>query len=240
MLRAVPTNTLTLTVFREGKSLSVYLATPSKAGILFDVPQGSVARDVFSQNSWYSRSLQAVFALESNPKAQSGLPAVLEGFEVKNVFDTVTVSELSGSIFDALSKAKQNGTHETLLSRGQRFEFDGVTIDVLSPEREDGNLPVGALCSSVRVQFGITSFLLLCDSSAGMFNYLASLDGVDLKSNEVVVMAGLPSDASRVIQFAQPERIVAPVCDDNHPMERLICPEKITFITDGTRVRTFK
>jgi competence protein ComEC len=129
-----------------------------------DVP--SIGESVVSEFLWekgYSK-IDHILATHADTDHIQGLADVAKNFSVDSAF--VGRSPMNDPDFAAFSEAlRRRGIPAQTIARGDRFNFDGVTVEVLYPKRTDDPDAVSDNDHSVvlRFVFGSRSFLLTGD-----------------------------------------------------------------------------
>jgi competence protein ComEC len=154
-------------------------------------PDGSVLRALGASMPPWDRSLDVVIATSADADDVSGLVDVLQRYTVGTIIQSgVENSTPVWSLFEKeAADGAAHGTKIITARRGQVIDLGkGAYIEILSPDRvAPGSLSAEG-CVVARLVYGKTSFMLPCDAPQGVENYLAMLDGTNLKSD--VLMAG--------------------------------------------------
>jgi len=238
--------TLTVSFLNVGAGDAVLVEAPSDRTVLIDGgPDDSVLRQLGSILPFYQRSLDIVFARAPTAASIGGLTSVLSRYSVGMV---VRSAARSGApevqAFDgAITNAEDRGTRLITLKRGQVLDLGGgAYIETLFPDRDATSMSPSDGCLVLKLVFGKTSFLFSCGSQE-IENYLATLDGANLKSD---VLLATGNDSELFAGFVSPQFAVVPQSCDSGATSSVFsklniqtfdtCQGAITFISNGQTV----
>ena len=247
--------TLTVSFLDVGGGSAAFITAPSGRTALVDGgPDTSVLRKLSSELPWWQHSLDVV--ISSSPAAGSsvGLVDVLSRYHI----GTIVRSPVSGSdqysraLASAIDAARGKGADVATGKRGQIIDMgSGSYIEVLSPDRDVSGVTASDGCLVVRVVYGTTSFLLPCNASIGVQNYLAYLDGASLHS-DVLELPGVGAKAPSelFVGYASPSfAVISRDCRDAPAQVALdmlarfgtqiadTCASgTVTFVSDGNSI----
>jgi competence protein ComEC len=244
--------TLEVSFLNVGQGSAVLIQAPSGRRVLVDGgPDNSVLRAISARLPWWQRSIDV--AISSSPAADSsvGFIDVLGRYAV----DTIVYSGISGSdafsraLQTAIDAAEKRGTNVETAKRGQVIDLGGgAFIEVLSPDRSISGISAADGCVMLRVVYGSNAFLLPCDASLGLQNYIAYLDGTRLRADVLEIPAsGAKAVSETLVGYVAPAFAVYSRSCDTSPAQEVVdalakfgvethdtCKEKtVTFISDG-------
>jgi|GEM_PF-1626547 len=235
--------TLTVSFLNVGAADAVLVKAPSGRTILIDGgPDDSVLRQLGSALLFYERSIDVVIARAPSAASVGGLTSVLSRYSVGMV---VRSAARSGApevqAFDgAVTGAEAKGTRLITIQRGQVLDLgDGAYIEALFPDRDAAGMSASDGCLVLKLVFGKTTFLFSCGSQA-IENYLATLDGANLKAD---VLLATSNDSELFDGFVSPKFAIIPQVCHTAPTSSAFskltiqtldtCQGAITFISDG-------
>ena len=175
---------LTVHFLDVGQGDAVALRTPAGRWVLIDGgprgPQGDAGRRIVVPflRSHGAAQLAAIVATHAHLDHFGGLPAVLDAF------DPAFVLEPGEPVPDAgylgfLGAVESDGAEWRPARRGDRLEFDGVTIEVLSPDSAwaVGQVDINEQSVVLLVTYGATRLLLTGDAGLPTEAHLAGRVG---------------------------------------------------------------
>jgi competence protein ComEC len=195
-------------LFDVGQGDAIGVRTPRGRWILVDAGPPSGHMLVRELRREGARSLALLVVSHPDADHAGGAPAVLTGLDVDAVAGPGTL-RASGPWREALSRAVADGVAWRVLSRGQRFELDGVPVRVLHPPVGEGR-PRDANDASLvlEVSWAGVNILLTGDVSADVERALRSdLGAVDVlkvahhgsaTSTDATFLEGLDPDVALI------------------------------------------
>lgn len=252
---------LRVTFLDVGQGDAIFIQSPSGAQMLIDGGKNrAVIRELSNVMPLFDRSIDVVMATHPDSDHIGGLPDVLKRYRAGIIVQS-SVLDTEGDdaqAFDAaVAEEEHEGGVQLVAERGQMIDLgDGVTFEVLFPDRFVPQVETNLGSIVGRLVYGNTSFLLTGDSPDEIEKYLVMLDAEELRST--VLKAGHHgSRTSSSLQFVgnvSPEYAVfSRGCDNSygHPHEEPVavfarlgvetfdtCIDgAVTFVSDGTIVR---
>ncbi|QQG38112.1 MAG: MBL fold metallo-hydrolase [Candidatus Kaiserbacteria bacterium] len=257
VLREDRRGSLTVSFLDVGQGDAIFIDAPSGRQVLIDGGKGStVLRQLSGVLPFYDRSIDMVAPTHPDADHIGGLLDVLKRYEIGTIIESGVQGD--SSIFAAFEKAAQEeGSERLVAKRGDVFDLGGgAQLEILFPDRAVPGVETNTGSLVARLTYGATSFLLPGDAPQNIEEYLARLDGKNLKSN--VLKAGhhgsRTSSAALFVGYASPEyAIFSRGCENTygHPHQEVVdllarfeiptldtCEEgTITFVSDGKTVR---
>lgn len=181
---------LTVSVLNVGQGNALYIEAPSGRRVLINGgPDASVLRRLGSLMSPWDRSIDVVVATDADVGDVSGLIDVLQRYAVGTIIQpSVQNTSAPWNLFEKeAADDASSGTKILTARRGQGIDLGkGAYLQVLFPDRNLLSAGSGEGCVVLKIVYGATSFMLPCDSTSGVQNYLAMLDGIHLKSDALI------------------------------------------------------
>jgi len=249
-------NVMRVSFLDVGQGDAVFIETPNGRQVLIDGGAGRVVlRELGTVMSFFDRSIDIVMASHPDSDHIGGLPDVFDRYNVSMYVDSGVQGD--SALFSTLhERVAMEGLHEVVGRKGAQFVIDdGVTMEVLFPDRDVTHVETNTGSLIVRLVYGDTSFLFTGDAPVGIETYLTYLYGGALKST-VLKLGHHGSDTSTAdafLGYVEPEYAVISVgCDNSygHPSKETIerlerfgivyvstCEKgTITFESDGASV----
>ena len=236
---------LAISILNVGKGSAIYIEAPSGRQVLVGGgPDASVLRRLGSVLPPWDRSLDIVVVPDVDAGDVSGLVDVLQRYTVNTIIQSSVQSTTPmWNLFE--KEAQDDAAHGTKIltaRRGQIIDLGkGAQLEVLFPDRNLLSAGTGEGCVVLRLVYGGTSVLLPCDSTLGVQNYLAMLDGTKLKSD---VLVARTKSSPIFLGYVAPQYVVySRGCDATSvPITDVqildTCKDgTITFVSDGQTIR---
>lgn len=248
---------LTVTFLDVGQGDATFIDAPSGRQMLIDGgPGSSVIRELARVMPWYDRTIDVVVATHPDADHIEGLIEVFERYQVS----TILVSSVDGTT--ALSKTldakiQNEGARVIAAQRGDVVDLgEGAVFEILFPDRDVSRVATNVGCVVGRLVYGNTAFMLPCDATSAIEEYITRLDSASVDA-DVLKAAHHGSKTSSALPFVA---AVSPAyavysrgCDNSygHPHADVVetfarlgipthdtCEEgAITFVSDGVSVR---
>lgn len=248
---------LTVSFLDVGQGDAIFIDAPSGIQVLIDGgPGSSVLRELSRVMPWYDRSIDVVVATHPDADHIEGLVSVLERYSV----GTVVASSVEGTTalaetFD--SRVDEEGARMFVVQRGDVIDLGkGARIEILFPDRSVSHVATNVGCIVARLTYGDTSFMLPCDTTQAVEEYITRLDPASVDA-DVLKAAHHGSKTSSALPFVA---AVSPAyavysrgCDNmyGHPHQEVIatfarlevptldtCERgTITFVSDSVSVK---
>ena len=219
---------LTVSFLDVGQGDSIFIQSPSGRQVLVDGgPDRSVLRELGKILPWWDRSIDVVIATHPDADHVSGLVDALQRYTVSYIFEPGVKADTPQA--ESMLKSIANEDAEYVLARrGQIIDLgSGAYLEILFPDRDVNDLETNTASIVARLVYGDTSFMLTGDSPNEIEKYLATLDGVALKSN--VLKAGhhgsRTSSSLLFVGFVDPDYVVlSRGCDNTygHPHQEVV------------------
>lgn len=248
---------LAVSFLNIGQGDAILIQGPTGVDVLVDGgPDSSVLREVGNVLPFFDRSIDAVVATHPDADHISGLPYILNRYEVKTILEpgVLGTTRAWATFVDATNSEIKNGAAHILARRGTRLILGGgAYADVLYPTSDvDQIKETNAGSVVLHVVYGATSFMLTGDLPAKQELYISSIYGTGLQSD--VLKAGhhgsKNSSTPEFLAAVAPKYgVFSRGCDNKygHPAEETValfqsisiptfdtCTEgAITFISDG-------
>lgn len=241
-----------------GQGDSIYIETPSGRQMLIDGGKGvSVIRELSQVVPFWDRTLDVVVATHPDADHIGGLIEILPRYHVDRVI-TSSVLDAEGSDSKEFERLMVEEHAENLVAqRGELIDLgDGVLLEILFPDREVARIETNTGSVIARLSYGDTSFMLTGDSPQAIEEYLAQLDGTQLRSNVLKVghHGSKTSSAPLFLGYVDAEyAVISRGCENSygHPHQEVLdalarfqmevldtCEDgTITFLSDGATVR---
>ncbi len=247
---------LTVSFLDVGQGDSVFIQAPGGRQVIIDGgPDSSVLRQLGRVMPWYDHSIDVLVATHPDADHISGLIDVLGRYNVAMIVQSgVQGSTDMWRTFN--SDAGDEGAQLVEAERGQVFELGGgARLEILFPDRAVPGVETNVGCVIARLVYGTTAFMLPCDTTKEIEQYLVQLDGANLKSDVLKAAhhGSKTSSSAFFLGYVNPEYgIYSRGCDNKygHPAQQTIdmfarfqiptldtCKEgTITFVSDGKTV----
>jgi competence protein ComEC len=250
---------LTVSFLNVGQGDAVFIQSPTGRQILVDGGSGSqVLRMLPTVMPWYDRSLDLIVGTHADLDHIGGLIELLPRYRVDAALVPSTMGESSAwrTYLEELRTEERSGARVYQATRGERIDIGGgAYVDVLFPDRDVPGLETNTGCVVTKVVYGNTAFMLSCDAPSAIEQYLALLDGTNLKAD--VLKAGhhgsKTSSNPLFVGLVDPQYAVfSRGCDNTygHPSPETVetyarfniptldtCTDgSITFVSDGQTV----
>lgn len=175
---------LTVSFLDVGQGDSIYVDAPSGRQVLIDGGKSStILRRLASAMPWWDRTIDVVIPTHPDADHIGGLVDVLARYKVSMIIrpsvegDTQTAKAL-------VEAMRQEGSQNIVAMRGQVVDLGGgAYLQILYPDRLLPRVATNDGCVVAHLVYGKTSFMLSCDASQGVENYLVALDGKSLHSD---------------------------------------------------------
>jgi competence protein ComEC len=248
---------LTVSFLDIGQGDSIFIDAPSGRQVLIDggPSDGGVLRQLSAVMPWYDRTIDVVIPTHPDADHIAGLIDVLARYQVGMIVESSVEGDTK--TFSAFNQAVEHEKAQRITAlRGDVIDLgDGAYLEVLSPDRSVPHVDTNEGCVVTRLVYGETAFMLSCDAPAGVEEYLAALDGSDLKAG--VLKAGhhgsKTSSSALFLGFVHPTfGVFSRGCDNTygHPAPETVARFKafgiptfdtctggtVTFVSDGKTV----
>jgi competence protein ComEC len=233
---------LTISFLNVGQGVAVFIEAPSGRKVLIDGgPDASVLRRLGNVMAPWDRSLDVVVATDADAGDVSGLVDVFQRYTVGTIVQTsVQNTSAMWNLFEK-EAATAKGTTIRTARRGQVIGLGrGAYLEILFPDRNLLNAGAGEGCVVMRLVYGATSVLLPCDSTQGVENYLAMLDGTKLKSDVLLTSA---TSSPIFLGYVAPQYVVvSQACNATSTPSADVqtfdtCTDgTVTFVSDGKSI----
>lgn len=219
---------LEVSILDVGQGDAIFIESPTGAQVLIDGgPHQSVLRPLGREMSFFDRSIDLVMYTHPDADHIGGLPEVLERYKVS--FFGETEIEAETALFGALERRRDvEGAEVISLRRGQVFDLGGgAYLEVLFPDRELRTQESNFSSVIMRLVYGESEFILTGDAPKATEEFLAILDGGELKSDVLKVgHHGSKTSSSVVFLSAVSPRyaVISYGCDNRygHPHEEVV------------------
>ncbi len=211
-----------------GQGDAIFIEAPNGNQILMDGgPNKSVLRELGKVMPFYDRSIDMIIATHPDFDHIGGIPAVLQNYSVGMFLESG--AEAGTEVEKELkSLLKNKKTKEILAKRGMSVDLGGgAEIAILFPDRDSSGWETNTASVVAKLIYGETSFLLTGDSPEEVENYLADLDGKNLKADVLKVShhGSKNSSSESFLGFASPSFAVISAGKDNkfgHPDKEVL------------------
>ncbi len=249
--------TLTVSFLNIGQGDSIFIDSPAGNQVLIDGGPGSgaVLRQLARVMPWWDRSIDVVIPTHPDADHIGGLIDIFERYRVAKVVHSSVMGDTS--TFAAFNDAEKAEHAEIFVAkRGEIIDLGkGAYIEILYPDRDVAHVETNDGSVIARLVYGKTAFMLTGDAPQGIENYIASLDGKELRAD--VLKAGhhgsKTSSSPLFLGYVDPQfGVFSRGCDNSygHPAPEVVeryksfgiptldtCLEgTITFISDGETV----
>lgn len=243
---------LEITMLDVGQGDAILVTTPGGTRILVDGgPSGiQLAREVGATLPHWERRIDVVMLSHPQQDHVAGLVELLRRYDVGQVIDAgVTNDTRTFALFDAEAPAR------TIALRGDRFEWDGVTFEVLWPTAQvlagiDGD-QLNDASLVLRIQYGQTSVLLTGDIGSAAQRALLALEDVGADVHKVPHHGSATSDMAFLDAVGEAVALVSVGAGNRygHPDKGIIdrlsdakvyrtdLHGRVTVTSDGQRLR---
>lgn len=218
---------LKVVFFDVGQGDAIFIETPRKTQILIDGgPANKVVEKLGRELPFSDRSIDLIIATHPDKDHISGLVEVLKSYQVSFV-GTTGVRGSSAEFSEFETEAKNNGSNELILKKGQRISIGRLSIDVLAPlEDFEGREVKDANASSLVLKaiYGSNTFLLTGDAPQSVEKKLVQED-ISAQVLKVGHHGSASSSSDIFLKKTGPQIAVIQVGKDNsygHPAEEVL------------------
>lgn len=241
---------LTVAFLDVGQGDAIYIESPTGIQVLVDGgPDKSVLAELGRMMPFFDRSIDAIIVTNPDQDHFAGFIDVLERYAV-DVFIEPGVLKESASYGDLLRHVTNEGAARVIARRGQVIDIGGgAVIEILFPDRDVSGLEPNTGSIVARLRYGATGVLLMGDSVKAIEEYLARLDGADLKSDILKVghHGSRTSTSDTLLGLASPAYAVISAGKDNrygHPHQEVLDAlsrfDVETFVTKDEKTLIFE
>jgi len=239
---------LQVTVLDVGQGDAILVTTPNGERVVVDGgPSGIVlARELSDVLPHWKRGIAAVVLTHPDADHVGGLPALIERYDVKRVYDSGAMHDTA--IFASYDEA---AAKRMPLRRGDTFEVDGVRFEALWPPPGELEGPRNASSVVLRVRYGEATILLTGDIEETAQMALLAAGGIDahvLKvphhgaSTNAEGFLGRTGALVTVVSAGEGNRFGHPTDETLADLEgravlRTDMHGRVTIVSDGTSIR---
>lgn len=176
---------LTVAFLDVGQGDAIYIEAPNGNQMLVDggPSSGALLRALGHVMPYWDRSIDVVLATHADQDHVGGLPAVVQNMDVQTVITTENTSG-TGAYVSFENATKQINARHIIARAGERVILDdGVTFEILFPDRDTKGWETNTSSIVARLSYGSESFLLTGDSPQSIEQYLVAKDSSVLHSN---------------------------------------------------------
>ncbi|MFA6552342.1 MAG: MBL fold metallo-hydrolase [Candidatus Paceibacterota bacterium] len=251
---------LTVSFLDVGQGDAIFIEGPNGNQVLVDGgPNKAILRELGHSMPFYDHSIDVVMETHPDLDHIGGLPDVLNNYKVETIIEDGLRSETAAEkeLENIVAEKKVN---EIIAVRGMKIDLGGgAFLEILSPDRDVSGSDTNTASIVAKLVYGKTSFLLTGDAPTAIENYLAKIDGKNLKTDVLkVAHHGSKNSASEsFLGFASPEVAVISAGLNNrygHPNQEILDmfnrfgipfaetfkDGDIVFESDGERVERVK
>ena len=219
---------LTVSFLNVGQGDAIFIEGPNGNQILVDGgPNKAILRELGHSMPFYDHSIDVVMETHPDLDHIGGLPEVFHNYKVETIIEDGLRSETAAEkeLENIVAEKKVN---EIVARRGMKIDLgDGAFLEILSPDRDVSGSDTNTASIVAKLVYGKTSFLLTGDAPTSIENYLAKVDGKNLKTDVLkVAHHGSKNSASEAfLGFASPEMAVISAGLDNrygHPNQEIL------------------
>jgi beta-lactamase superfamily II metal-dependent hydrolase len=202
-----------ISIAQSGASVVILIKSPTNKSILIGGgSDASVLRVISSMLPWYQHSLDAVVLPQIDAVHAGGSIDVLRRYQTPLVFMQGAAGKGAEwvSLLDELYSLS-NTTQKTQLLRGQILDMGGGSyMHVLFPDRYMPHADSRTACSPIKIVYGTTSVLVLCDINPVVLPYLSFLDGHELAAQILVLPESLfkSNNVKYMLGFSSPQDVI--------------------------------
>ena len=178
-----PTNKLTISFLDVGQGDAIFIESPTGGQMLIDGgPAGRLAAPLAKVMPWYDRSIDLLMVTNPDSDHFAGFIDVLRRFKVGTVMEPGTIS--TTATYQELERMiKTKKVPDRLARRGQVIDLGGgATIRIIFPDQDVSGLKINDGSIVAQLNYGSTSVMLTGDTTAKMEQYIAGLEGTNLRS----------------------------------------------------------
>lgn len=179
---------LTVAFLDVGQGDAIFIEAPGGNQLLIDGGPGrGVLRELSKVMPFYDRSLDVVLATHPDADHISGLPDVLDKYEVGLFLESGVEGE--SAVFAGLNSQIQRFAIKKLEARrGMVVDLgQGASLEILFPDRDPSGMETNTASIVARLVYGENEFLLTGDSPSPIENYLISLEGEKCQGSTLTV-----------------------------------------------------
>ncbi|MDB5187946.1 MAG: internalization-like protein competence protein ComEC/Rec2, competence protein ComEC protein [Candidatus Kaiserbacteria bacterium] len=202
-----------ITIAPSGASVVTLIRTPGNKSILIGGgSDASVLRIVSSILPWYQHSLDTLILPQIDAVHSGGTIDLLRRYQIPIVLMESAAGKGAEwvSLLDAL-RSVSSSARKVPLMRGEILSTDdGLYIRALLPDRNMPHADSHTACSPLKIVYGATAALLMCDINPAILPYLAFLDGSTLEAQIVVLPESVfkSNNVDFLLGFAKPREVV--------------------------------
>ena len=182
---------LTITFLDVGQGDSIYIEAPNGNQILLDGgPDKKILKALSRVMPFYDRSIDLLALTHPHLDHFGGFLSILSRYDVGGFVSSGTIHDTPEfkSLERSLGVPDSKYGKKIVVRRGTQIDMgDGVTLDVLLPDRDVTNTKPHDGMLVMKLNYGKTSVMLTGDMEENLENYLVSFGGGKLKSDVLKV-----------------------------------------------------
>ena len=206
-------STLTISIIASGTGAVEVVRDPSNATmILGGGADAGMLRSISSVLPWYQHSVEALLLPQLDTFHTGGAIDILRRYTIPLIIMPASsgMGPEWASLQDVLKELPTHTQKQTLI-RGTIISMSiGARVEVVYPDRLMPHADSKTGCAILRVVYGDTTILIMCDINPAVIPYLTFLDGHGLHSNVLILPESLfKSDNARLLLgFVAPTSVV--------------------------------
>ncbi len=175
---------LTVSMLDIGQGDSILIESPEKIQVLVDGgPNRKVLSALGKEIPFYDRSLDLLVVSNSDKDHLAGFIDILQSYKIGAVL--ISSAESETSVFKTfIDLVEEKNIPIIYAYRGQKINIGGgAYIEVLFPDRNVSGLETNTGSIIMKLVYGESSMIFTGDAPSSVEDYVASLDGANLKSD---------------------------------------------------------
>jgi len=222
---------LTIAFLNVGQGDAIFIDSPMGNQVLIDGggPDGKVLRSLSRVMPFYDRSIDMVIATHPDQDHIGGLAEVFKRFDVLAYMDPAIPNDTGAFVALQSAVEAENIEHKVVARRGMKIILSkSAYLEVLFPDRDVSgvsNTNDGSIVA--KLVYGNTEVMLTGDSPEKIEKYLASIDGLHLKSDILKLghHGSKTSSSGEFLSVVDPELAIISAGKDNrygHPHQEVL------------------
>lgn len=196
------TDELEITFLNVGQGDSILIKTPNNSYGLIDTGKGSIIMEELSETlPFFTKTFNFVILTHPDADHVEGFLGMIDRYEFKNIFIEKVPKE--SSIYEEILERIGNlNTNLYSITDLNDFELDGVTFDILWPQKLDlTEFEEDVNESSIALTLNYKDFVMYSAGDLGEENELKSIDNLQNKEVDVLKVGHHGSETSTSSEF---------------------------------------
>ena len=181
-------NLLKVVYLDVGQGDAIYIESPTGNQMLIDGgPDKNILNALGRVMPFYDRSIDLIMTTHPDQDHIGGIPEVIKNYSVSEYIDNGATSS-TGTFKELQNDIKDKNIKREIARRGEIIDLGGgVMLKILYPDTNPKGTDTNEYSIVAKLYYGDSTFIFTGDAPADVENYLASIDGKELKSDVLKV-----------------------------------------------------